>query len=145
MQTRARRGTLAPVVALAVGAWALAGEPLVHAIELQILATAAFVAALALIGVHRSRAATGSADPFHPLAFPLIYVAFSFLAPLWLADVLGHAAARAERQHPGRERHGEAARRRRRGLRRGGHRPVPAAPSADRAAHARAGVAERAC
>jgi hypothetical protein len=85
----ATRGTLAPVIALAVGAWALAGEPLVHAIELQILVTAAFVAALALIGVHRSRAANGFADAFHPLAFPLVYVAFSFLAPLWLADVLG--------------------------------------------------------
>ena len=85
----AKRGTLVPVIALAVGAWALAGEPLVHAVELQILATAVFVAALAAIGVHRSRAARNYADPFHPLAFPLIYVAFSFLAPLWLADVLG--------------------------------------------------------
>jgi hypothetical protein len=85
---RSRRGSLAPVVALAVGVWALAGAPLVHSTALQILAAAAFVAALAVIGVHRSRAARGFADPFHPLGFPLIYVAFSFLAPLWLDQVL---------------------------------------------------------
>jgi hypothetical protein len=82
-----RRGNLAPLVALAVGAWALAGEPLVHGDAVSILVAAGFVAALALIGVRRSRRERGAVDPFHPLAFPLIYVAFSFLAPAWLAFV----------------------------------------------------------
>lgn len=87
MVVRLRRGSLASVVALAVGAWALAGEPFVHGDALSILVTAAFVTALALIGVRRSRRERGAVDPFHPLAFPLIYVAFSFLAPAWLAFV----------------------------------------------------------
>jgi hypothetical protein len=89
MRTHGRRGSVAPLVAVLAGAWALAGDPLVHAPAWQILVAAVFVTALALIGVQRSRATHGFSDPFHPLAFPLVYVGFSFLAPLWLADVLG--------------------------------------------------------
>jgi hypothetical protein len=83
------RGSVAPLVAVLAGVWALAGDPLVHSSAWQIAVAAVFVTALALIGMQRSRAAHGFIDPFHPLAFPLIYVGFSFLAPLWLADVLG--------------------------------------------------------
>jgi hypothetical protein len=83
------RGTIAPLLAVLVGAWALVGDPFVHSPAWQIVVAGVFVAALALIGIQRSRTTSGFVDPFAPLAFPLIYVGFSFLAPLWLADVLG--------------------------------------------------------
>lgn len=49
-----------------------------------LVAAAALAASGAVAGVHRSRAA-GQFDPFHPLLFPSLYVAFACLAPtLWV-------------------------------------------------------------
>jgi hypothetical protein len=72
-----------------LSAWGFAGLPGVSSPGAQIGVAAAFCVALALAGVRRVRAETGSIDLFHPLGFPLLYVGFSFLAPLWLDDVAG--------------------------------------------------------
>lgn len=83
-----RRATIVPAVALIAGAWALAGDPLLHSVASQLAVAAVFVAALSVVGLRRSRLASGSPDLFHPLVFPLAYVATSFLAPLWLDEVM---------------------------------------------------------
>jgi nucleoid DNA-binding protein len=83
-----RRATVVPSIALLAGAWALAGDPLLHSVAAQIVVAGGFVGCLMVVGLRRSREARGTWDPFHPLVFPLAYVAVSFLAPIWLDEVM---------------------------------------------------------
>lgn len=49
-----------------------------------LLFAAAVAASFMVVGVRRSRKRLGHVDPFHPLLFPLGYVAVSFLMPAWV-------------------------------------------------------------
>lgn len=100
---------LAPVVAgttIAVigGMLALPGAVASGRPDVQMAVTLVLVGVLVVVGLRRSRAARGYTDPFHPLVFPLGYVAFSFLAPVWFAIILDRpvgALARAVALAPG--------------------------------------------
>lgn len=52
------------------------------------MVAAALVIPFILLGIRRSKSAVGYVDPFHPLIFPLSYVAFSFLVPVWFSIIL---------------------------------------------------------
>lgn len=49
-----------------------------------------------ILGYRRSLHQFGRFDPFHPLVFPLVYMAFSFLAPAWSSLVFSHAVGQFE-------------------------------------------------
>lgn len=66
---------------------------------LQLVAISAIALVLVLMGARRSQALLGRLDFFHPLVFPLIYVAVSFLAPVWATFVSGYAVGSLSRDN----------------------------------------------
>lgn len=59
------------------------------AAETQIVVCSLIVIGLVMTGINRARNEQGRLDAFHPLVAPMIYVAFSFLAPTWWYFVMG--------------------------------------------------------
>src|SRR5699024_5807925 len=69
------------------------------AVAVQISLAALIVMVMALRAWHITRS-NGYGDVFHPCLFPMLYVAFSFLAPMWMAFVVGDAPRALSRSTP---------------------------------------------